>query len=451
MTMKNHSFVAKSFSEQYCCKNSNPKGNTMSKVDIRGLGILTREATELTNRSTLTSQEQRRFTLLTQQISLLRSGEVTLAELQAEETNDIARRHGMPETRVSKPSMNAEERAKAEAWQVFFKVQRENRTATDVEGNILARIGTYTGLGEFVPTEFVTEVYAAMGAHDALLDEDAVSVMNSANGRVTTVPTYGDIENVAAVVGESADTSSGEALISVPGHAVIGAYSYRSPLWRLSIEAMQDVEAMGGAIELFKAFAADRIARGAARDLAVGNGSSKPLGLIPSLIAAGVTPTVAVGSAGNTGGTEDGTNSIGSEDIAKLYYSVNEAYRSQPKASFFMNDSTRAYLSRIVNKMGAPLVHWQGPEAFIFGKPIRISPSMDGIGVSKYPVVFGDGAYWLTRKIVDDNSYVQLVKEAAGLIEKGEMALRMFCRFDGELLYNDAGSPSPFGLLQNHS
>jgi len=420
------------------------------KIDVRGLATLTREASELANRSKLTSQEEKRYALLLSQISLLKTGEVTLQDLMVDEANEHIAGSGLPKIKRQAPV--SESRAKAEAWQTFLKLESEKRTATEVEGDILARIGTYTGLGAtFVPTEFIQETYAAMAAHDAFLDEDAVSMLNSTNGRVTEIPTYGDIENVAQVVGESADTSSSETRISAPGKADSVVYSYRSPLWRLSIETMQDVEAMGDAVNLFKKFAADRIARGAAKDLANGNGSNRPLGIVPSLLAAGVTPTVAAGSASNTGGSESGVNSIGSADVAALYYSVNEAYRSQPKCAFFMNDSTRTYLAQLVNKEGLPLVNWQGTEGFIFGKPIRISPSMDGIGAGKYPIVFGDGAYWLSRNVIDDNSYVMLVKEAAGLIEKGQMALRMFCRWGGSLLYTDANSPAPFALLQNHT
>jgi hypothetical protein len=76
---------------------------------------------------------------------------------------------------------------------------------------------------------------------------------------------------------------------------------------------------------------------------------------------------------------------------------------------------------------------------------------MDIIGASKTPVVFGDGAYWMTRSVMDDASYVQVYKEAEGLIEKGLIGFRMFCRYGGSLLYNDANSPAPFGVLKNHS
>jgi HK97 family phage major capsid protein len=427
----------------------------MSKIDAKGLATLMAEASQLTNRSKLTAQEDKRFNLLLSQIALLKTGEVTLADLQLDEVNEIAQRHGLPLTK--RQAGSSETRAKAEAWQMVLKLASENRTANETQGSIIARIGTYSGLGTFIPTEFIQETYAAMAAHDAFLDENAVSMMNSTNGRVTEIPTFGDIENVAQVVGESADTSSSEANISAPGKADSVVYSYRSPLWRLPIEVMQDVEAMGNAVSLFKAFAADRIARGAAKDLTNGNGSGKPLGIVNALLAASVTPVTAAGSAGNTGGSEDGTNSIGTKDLADLYFSVNEAYRSQPKCAWFMNDTTRTYLATLVTKMGLPLVEWDDAHAnaFIMGKPVRISPSMQGIGAGNIPVVFGDGAYWLSRNVVDNSGesqdYVQLVKEAAGLIEKGLVGLRMFCRWGGSLLYTDANSPAPFGLLQNHT
>ena len=48
-------------------------------------------------------------------------------------------------------------------------------------------------------------------------------------------------------------------------------------------------------------------------------------------------------------------------------------------------------------------------------------------------------------------NYVQLVKEAPGLIEKGLVGLRMYSRYGGALLYSDKNSPAPFGVLQNAS
>ncbi len=423
------------------------------KIDHKGLALLLQEASALSNKATWTAQDERRNAYLLSAISALKAG-VSLQEVDQENLNAFERKNGFDQTKLNPTRMTPEERSKAEAWQTAVQLMHSNRTANETQGDILARIGSYSGLGQlgqFVPTEFLNDVFAAAASHDALFDEDAVTYYESSTGRVTEVPTFGDIENEALQVDEAGDTSSGETNLAVPGHANVGVYSFRSPLWRVPIEAVQDVEAMGGAMEIFKKFAADRIARGVGKKLVNGNGVGTILGLIPSLLALGVTPTTAVGSAGNSGGAEDGTNSVGSKDIATLYYSVNEAYRNSPKAAWFMNDSTRAYLAQIVSKQGVPLVQWQGPEAFIFGKPVKVCPGMDSIGASKSPVVFGDGAYWMTRCVMDDLTYVQMVKEAAGLIEKGLVGFRMYARYGGSLLYTDSGSPAPYGVLKNHS
>ncbi len=422
----------------------------MSKIDAKGIAVLMERASVLANKATLTSQEQRSYNLLLSQISMLKTGEVTLADLDQENYNEVARKHGLEERRINPTRMTPEQRSKAEGWSAMVLRAAEIRT-NETQGNILSRVGSYSGLGFFAPTEFISETFAAMAAHDAIFDEDAVTYQETSNGRVEQIPVYGDIEVVGVPVGEAADTTSSEQNLSAPGAAFNGVYSFRSPLWRLPIEVAQDVEAMGGVMPMFKQFAADRIARGAAQKLMNGNGVGEPLGLIPSLLAAGVTPVTAVGSAGNTGGGETAANSIGSKDIATLYYSLNKAYRNSPKAAFFMSDDTLVYLAQLVNKQGNPLVQWQGPEAFIFGKPVRVAPSMDPIGASKYPVVFGDGSYWLTRMVNDDLTRVQVVKEAAGLIEKGLIGMRMFVRYGGSLLWTDAGSPAPFAVLQNHS
>ena len=419
------------------------------KIDTKGLAILLDEANTLSNKATWSPQDERRNSYLLSAISAVKNG-ASLADVDQDRLNEVSRKHGLPQVRINPTRLTSEQRSKVEAWQTFVEVG-EKRTANETQGNILARIGTYSGLGFFVPTEFVSDVFAAQAAHDALLDEENVTYLETENGRVAQVPTYGDIEAEATQVDEAGDTSSNETNLSVPGHVNVGVYSFRSPLWRVPIEVVQDVEAMGGAIEMFKQFAADRIARGVGKKLVNGNGSGTILGLVPALYALGVTPTSAEGSSANTGGTETGANSIGSKDVASLYFSVNEAYRNNPKTAFFMNDSTRAYLSGIVNKMGSPLVHWQGPEAFIFWKPIKVSPGMDSIGASNTPVVFGDGSYWLTRCVHDEGMYVQLYKEAAGLIEKGLVGFRMYARYGGSLLYNDKNSPAPFGVLQNAS
>ena len=184
-----------------------------------------------------------------------------------------------------------------------------------------------------------------------------MTLIKSTNGRVLTIPTLGDVSNVAEVIGEAVQDSSTD--IANVGQALVGAYSYRTPRYTASIEAFQDVESAGGLAQMFENFAADRLARGISADLVNGTGADvKPLGLVPSVIALASTATpiiTAIGAADNTGGSALG---IGSEDLANLYYSVDSTYRSSPKAAWLMNDTT-LQLGRRCHEDG-PAVYQRG-------------------------------------------------------------------------------------------
>jgi HK97 family phage major capsid protein len=327
-----------------------------------------------------------------------------------------------------------------------------SREARDMsEGNPTNRIGTYSNLGYFVPTEFFPTVFSAMAAHDVLFDEDACTVLKTKNGRVTTVPLIGDIENVATVVGEAGTQTSTD--ISSTGQGTLGAYSYKTPRFVASIESFQDVDESMSVVKLFKNFTADRLARGIAKDLVTGSGSSRPLGLIPSLTTLSISSVTASGSAGNTGGAETGATTLGSADFAAALENLDEAYVQSPKCAWLMNRKTLVTVSSIINKFGnnLNLVQWVDGEPFIFGVPVRICPSMDNIGVSNVPVVLGDLSYWCTRLVIDEKSGIQVYTEADSLIEYGKIGMSCFMRADGELLYKDTSSPAPFTYIRNHS
>jgi HK97 family phage major capsid protein len=194
-----------------------------------------------------------------------------------------------------------------------------------------------------------------------------------------------------------------------------------------------------------------------------GNGSSKPLGLIPALeeLASVTTPfIIAAGSATHTGGAETGANSIGIPDLSNLYYSVDDAYRSNPKCAWLMRDSTLNYIDGlIVTKLGQKLdlVKYIDGKPFILGKPVKISPSVPAIGPSNVSVVFGDLSFWCTKIVtgIAGNGmplgYVQTYQEAPGLIENGLIGFRAFLRAGGVLAVNDRNSPSPINYLMHTS
>ena len=96
-------------------------------------------------------------------------------------------------------------------------------------------------------------------------------------------------------------------------------------------------------------------------------------------------------------------------------------------------------------------------EPYIFGKCVKIDPSMPGIGASNTPIVFGDLAYWCTKIVtgIAGNGiplgYVQTYAEAPSLIENGLVGFRAFLRAGGVLAFIDRGSPAPLNYIQNHS
>jgi HK97 family phage major capsid protein len=114
-----------------------------------------------------------------------------------------------------------------------------------------------------------------------------------------------------------------------------------------------------------------------------------------------------------------------------------------------MTDSTLQFLWKLLDKYGRPLINLETGRPFLYGKPVYIAPSMPSIGSKGNVVIFGDLSYFMVRCAVDQ-SYVQIFKEAPGLVENGEVGFRMFTRYDGKLLFSGLTSP-PINYLQCHS
>jgi HK97 family phage major capsid protein len=292
--------------------------------------------------------------------------------------------------------------------------------------------------------EFFEKVFAALKQHDPIFDEDSVTVISTTHGRPILVPYLSDVENVAVLTSETASAS--ETDISNSGQALIGAWSYRSPILRASLESAQDLEAGVPLIEIFRRFATDRIARGVAKDLLLG--SSKTVGLLPSLLALPLAiGAIASGSNVNDGLGGAGISTISSDDIVDLYFSVDAEFRASDQCAFWANDSTLLALSKQKDKNGRPLLDLNAPRLTLLGKPVKVSPNMPSIGASTTPIAFGDFSYWATRKSIG-TGYIKRYSQTLGLIEQGKVGLRAFARFDGALLFDDTNSAPPIRLLQ---
>jgi HK97 family phage major capsid protein len=395
---------------------------------IHELRSLYREADVLANKAHLTPSEERQYSLLLSRISTVKKTGISLDELSRQDGE-----------------FTLSQRANHKAWVAFARGEQR----TEAEGNLVEQIGTYSNLGYFSPVDFLASVKSAMRWHDPLFDAANVSYVETQNGHTLTVPLMNDTDEEAAILGENVqDTANGD--IETIGFAQPAMFSYRSPLWKISLESLQDINVGMPALNFFAKFSADRIARRVGSDLTVGNGSGEPLGLIPSLLAAGVVPVTALGSATNDGSSNTGANSIGTTDLNDVYFSVDPAYRQSPQCAWLMNDSSLKFISSLLDKSGRPIVHLIDGVPTILGKRVLVSPSMASIGASAYSVAFGDLSYWMTR-CARDGGYIKSFFEAAGYAEQGTVGFRCFARYGGCLLYTGAGSKSPIALLQQHS
>jgi HK97 family phage major capsid protein len=407
------------------------------KPNIAELTTLTQEASILASKARLTKEEQRKFHWLTgAAIPAVKAG-ATLAEVNERELNAVELRNGFRPTKISR--ISDMKRAKAAFMRKLVKVENDSREirSSEAEGSILSMIGTYMGLGSFVPTAFADRVFGTMAAVDPLFDEDVVTLIKSKTANPMVIPTFDDIEVVAQQVGE-ASLSGTDTLLANPNNVKLGAYSFCSPVHAFSMEVFDDVDEAARAYDLFAGFAGNRVARGAGAKLVNGaGGATTPNGIVTALASLGVNGVTAAGSSANTGNNmQTGANSIGSADLANLYFSVNSAYRSSPKCFWLMNDATLKFLCTIVTISGLPLVNLWHDVPQILGKPIRISPSLGNIGSSAVPILFGDFSYVNSRIVTDDLTRIQLLKEAPGLVENGLVGLRYFVRVDGALAFN---------------
>ena len=236
-------------------------------IDFGALNSHLQEYNGLSDKPRHTKEDERRMSYLQTAISALKTG-ASLYEVTDAYRREIAKRYDLNLTIDKRPDAREIE---ARGWQQLATEHRDMK-----EGSPINRLDTYTGLGYFVPTGFFPQVFAALAAHDALFDENACTVIKTQNGRPITVPVLGDIENVATVVDEAGSQTLTD--ISTTGQGVLGAYSYKTPRMVFSIESFQDIDEAIGNINLFKQVTASRLARGIAKHLVIGDGSSKPLG-----------------------------------------------------------------------------------------------------------------------------------------------------------------------------
>ena len=261
---------------------------------------------------------------------------------------------------------------------------------------LLNHLGTYSGLGFFVPTGFENSVVDAMKYYCDLLNDGTCDTFSTATGNPLPMPVSDDTSSVATIVDEAGSVSEEDVTAN---HVPFAAYKLSAGVVKCSMELLQDsvIDIEQWLVERF----AIRYGRGLESYLTVGTGNKQPTGILTAIVASGAVPVTAVGSSANSGNVaETGENSIGYNDLVSLEHSVDPSYRRGAKYMF--HDKTLAQLKKILDKFGRPL--WApgigvGEPDTLNSYPYVINQSMPQIGVSNTTVVFGDFKQFKIRRI----------------------------------------------------
>lgn len=303
-----------------------------------------------------------------------------------------------------------------------------------------------TGGGYFVPVGFVDEVEIALKYYGPMLD--AAQVMDTATGQPLPYPTANDTTVTGSLIGENQQVGEQDVTLS---NIVFNAYKYSSNMVKVSIELLQD-SAFDLDSFLKDAFAI-RIGRILNTHFTTGSGSNQPNGIVTAVTTsaaaaatAGLTyglAVTAVGAATNDGGSEDGSTSIGSDDLTNLQHSIDPLYRRG--ASFMMHDMTLRNIKKLKDKYGRPL--WlpglavNAPDT-ILDSPYYVNNDMAQIAASAKTVIYGPLKKYIIRRVKE----IQVLRLVERYADYGQVGFVAFARYDGQLL--DAGTHPLSYLVQ---
>jgi HK97 family phage major capsid protein len=298
------------------------------------------------------------------------------------------------------------------------KLSAEERNAYGKAVERAQSKGTDSAGGYLTPEYWSSDVIERMVAFGGMLENS--EIMQTSDGNTTHLPTSDDTSNVATIIAENA--GAGDTNLTF-GEKTISSYEYTTGFFKVPImllrDSMVDIPA-----RIAKA-SSTRFSRGLNAHFTTGTGSGQPEGLITGLVAASGVTTVA------------GTAAVTVDEIINLIYSLDAAYRKGAK--FMMNDATLGYIRKLKDGQGNYL--WQmgdvskGVPSTFQGYQIAENYSMDTLGVSNVPIVFGDieEAYTIRRV-----GSIVLKRAEELFLANNQIGFISYGAFDGKLVNPNA-------------
>lgn len=238
--------------------------------------------------------------------------------------------------------------------------------------------GTTTAGGFTVGTTFYGQLMEYLVDASSILQLNP-TVIQTAKGDDLAVPIVTSFGS-AALVAEGGTIAESDPVFA---KRTLGAYKYGELVqvsYELLTDSLFDVESFVARI------AGRNVGIAMNTDFAVGNGSSKP---------AGVMSSATVGVTGGTGVA----GAFTADNLIDLYYSVPSQYRASRSAAWLLKDASMAAIRKFKDTTNQYLYSpglVAGVPDQLLGKPIATVSDIAATGLSAKSVAFGDfSAYWV--------------------------------------------------------
>jgi len=269
----------------------------------------------------------------------------------------------------------------------FFDVRPDQPR---IEFRTLSSLTTGAG-GNLVPTSFYDRLMAHLIEVSGIMQAGA-TVLNTDSGEPLQIPkTTG--HGTALLTAQAGTISASDPAF---GLVTLSSYKY-GELIQVARELIDDsgVDLMG-----YLAMQAGRaLGNAIGNDLIVGDGSSKPRGLLAASGGTTLGVTGPTGQGGGLGPTSASANQ-GGDLLVDLFYSVIAPYRASRSCAWLVKDSTMAVIRKIKDTTGQYMFQpamVAGTPDTLMGKPIFIDPYVPSIATGAKSIVFGDLSQYFIR------------------------------------------------------
>lgn len=334
----------------------------------------------------LTAEEQGSYEKMTADLSEMRSMIDKLAKDQEdakaseEALRKLADQPVNEERKAGADADNAELRSFLKGERREFDVKGTQSEVRAIQNRSLVK-GTATAGGNTVPTSFYSQMWAHLIQTANLINAGA-TVLTTDSGENLQIPTT-TAHSTAALVAEAGAIGASDPAFA---QRVLGSYKY-GVLIQVARELLDDTAVD---LEGYIAMQAGRAVGNAfGADIVVGNGSSKPNGIM--------TQT----TLGVTGGTGV-TGAFTADNLIDLFYSVIPQYRGRNTAGWLMADATMGAVRKLKDSQNRYLFEPSlvvGAPDTLLGKPIATDPNVATPAVNAKSVAFGDLSAYFVRVV----------------------------------------------------